>query len=35
MTIDVGIEDLADLVADEVVHGLHVELGGEALAGRY
>ena len=28
---DLGVEDLADLVADEVVHGLHVELRGEAL----
>ena len=28
---DLGVEDLADLVADEVVHRLHVELGGEAL----
>ena len=28
---DLGVEDLADLVADEVVHRLHVELGREAL----
>ena len=28
---DLGVEDLADLVADEVVHRLHVEVGGEAL----
>ena len=26
---DLGVEDLLDLVADEVVHRLHVELGGE------
>ena len=28
---DLGVEDLAHLVADEVVHRLHVELGGQAL----
>ena len=28
---DLGVEDLLDLVADEVVHRLHVELGGQAL----
>ena len=28
---DLGVEDLLDLVAHEVVHGLHLELGGEAL----
>ena len=28
---DLGVEDLLDLVADEVVHRLHVELCGEAL----
>ena len=28
---DLGIEDLVDLVADQVVHGLHVEVLGEAL----
>ena len=28
---DVGVEDLGDLVADEVVHRLHVEVGGQAL----
>ena len=31
---DVGVEDLVDLVADEVVHRLHVELRGEATPGR-
>ena len=28
---DLGVEDLLDLVADEVVHRLHVELAGEPL----
>ena len=28
---DLGVEDLADLVADQVIHRLHVELGREAL----
>ncbi len=27
----VGVEDLVDLVAHQLVHRLHVELGGEAL----
>ena len=31
MSSDLDVEDLLDLVADEVVHRLHVELGGEAL----
>ena len=31
MSHDLGVEDLLDLVADQVVHRLHVELGGEAL----
>ena len=31
---DLRVEDLLDLVADEVVHRLHVELGGEARPGR-
>ena len=28
---DLGVEDLVDLVADEVVHRLHVELGREPV----
>ena len=28
---DLGVEDLAGAVADEVVHRLHVELRGQAL----
>ena len=30
---DLGVEDLLDLVADEVVHRLHVELARRGLAG--
>ena len=28
---DLGVEDLLELVADQLVHRLHVELGGKAL----
>ena len=31
---DLRVEDAVDLVADQVVHRLHVELGGQARPGR-